>query len=107
MVALAARLPLYMPKWGTDTMFRISKIEVTDATTLRLEGSLSGLWVEELRRICEATLVDGEKLTVDCGGISFSDAEGITLMRELRRHNVDLTNCSPFLKFQLEQGPAV
>ena len=101
------RLPLHKPKWGTDTMLRISKIEVTDATTLRLEGSLSGLWVEELRRVCETTLAGREKLTVDCGGISFSDSEGISLMRELRSHNVDLKNCSPFLKFQLEQGPAV
>lgn len=88
-------------------MLRISKIEVTDPTTLRLEGSLSGLWVEELRRVCETTLADSEELTVDCGGISFTDSEGISLMRELRQHDVHLTNCSPFLKFQLEQGPAV
>ena len=88
-------------------MLRISRIEVTDATTLRLEGSLSGLWVEELRRVCETTLADSEKLTVDCGGISFTDSEGISLMRELRRQDVDLRNCSPFLKFQLEQGSAV
>ncbi len=88
-------------------MLRISKLDVTDATTLRLDGSLSGVWVEELRRLCETTLAGGETITLDCGGISFSDIDGVVLMRELRRHQVRLTNCSPFLKFQLEEAPTV
>lgn len=89
-------------------MLRISKLNaVTEATTLRLDGSLSGVWVEELRRLCETTLADGKAITIDCGGISFSDSDGVALMQELRGRQVSLTNCSPFLKFQLENGSAV
>lgn len=88
-------------------MLRISKLDGTDATTLRLEGSLAGVWVEELRRLCETAMTQGETITLDCGGISFSDLEGVALMRELRRQGTRLANCSPFLKFQLEEGLAV
>lgn len=88
-------------------MLRISKLSVTDATTLRLEGSLAGVWVEELRQLCETAMTQGETITLDCGGISFSDLEGVALMRELRRQGARLANCSPFLKFQLEEGLAV
>lgn len=66
-------------------MLRISKLDVTDATTLRLEGSLAGVWVEELRQLCETTMAQGETITLDCGGVSFSDLEGVALMLELRR----------------------
>lgn len=100
-------LPLSMAKWGTVTMLRISKLDGTDGPTLRIDGSLSGVWVEELRRLCETTMTDGETITLDCGGISFSDIDGVVLMRELRRQQVRLANCSPFLKFQLEEGLAV
>jgi len=88
-------------------MLRISKLGVTDATTLRLEGSLAGVWVEELRQLCETAMAKGETITLDCGGVSFSDLEGIALMRELRRQGARLANCSLFLKFQLEEGLAV
>jgi ABC-type transporter Mla MlaB component len=88
-------------------MLRISKLDGTDATTLRLEGSLAGVWVVELRKLCETAMAQGETITLDCAGISFSDLEGVALMRELRRQGARLANCSPFLKFQLEEGLAV
>jgi ABC-type transporter Mla MlaB component len=88
-------------------MLRISKLDGTEATTLRLEGSLAGVWVEELRRLCETAMTQGETITLNCGGISFSDLDGVALLRELRRQGARLANCSPFLKFQLEQGLAV
>ena len=89
-------------------MLKISKLDrITNSTTLRLEGTLSGAWVEELRRLCEIALADGERITLDCAGISFSDSDGVALMQELRGRNVSLTNCSPFLRFQLEPGSTI
>jgi anti-anti-sigma factor len=89
-------------------MLRISKFGVVaDATVLRLDGSLAGAWVDELRRLCETSVADGQAITLDCGGISFIDSKGIALMRELRRRHVSLTNCSPFLMFQLQPGSTV
>jgi len=87
-------------------MLRISKLNSTGGTTLLLEGKLSGVWVEELRRLCETTLAEGQPLTIDCGSVSFSDLQGQELMRELLTRNVSLTNCSPFLAFQLNPESA-
>ncbi len=88
-------------------MLRISKLGVTGATTLRLEGSLAGAWVVELKQLCETAMAQGETITLDCGGVSYSDLEGVALMRQLRHQGARLSNCSPFLKFQLEEGLAV
>jgi hypothetical protein len=63
-------------------MLRISKSEVSGAAaTFRLDKSLSGAWIEELRHICEMTRAAQELIILDCGGISFSDLEGIALMQ--------------------------
>lgn len=88
-------------------MLRISKPDGTEATTLRLDGSLSGVWVEELRQLCETPIAQGETITLDCGGVSFSDLAGVALIQDLRRQGARLVNCSPFLKVQLEDGLAV
>ena len=86
-------------------MLRISKIEFEkQVSRLRLDGRLSGPWVDELRRSCEADLEVGHELIVDCAGLTFADAEGIALLRWLREQNVTLENCSPFVKLQLEEA---
>jgi anti-anti-sigma regulatory factor len=89
-------------------MLRISGIterEPTD-TTLRLEGQVAGPWVAELRRVCsEAMEVDGPRdtaLVLDLTGVSFLDADGIALFRELSRHRVQFTNGSAFIAEQLK-----
>jgi ABC-type transporter Mla MlaB component len=88
-------------------MLRISKLDGTDSITFRLEGSLAGVWVEELRQLCETAIAQGQTFTLDCGGISFSDLEGVALIRNLCRHGARLANCSPFLKVQLEERIAL
>jgi ABC-type transporter Mla MlaB component len=86
-------------------MLRISNVGSEEKLTrLRLDGTLSGPWVEELRRMCEATLAQEHPLVVDCGGLLFTDAEGAALMRSLRDRSVVLANCSPFLKLQLAEA---
>ena len=85
-------------------MLKISKLNGnTKPTMLRLDGSLSGVWVEELRRLSSAELLAERALVIDCGGLLFSDAQGIELLRDLRSQEIALTNCSPFLQFQLQQ----
>jgi anti-anti-sigma regulatory factor len=52
---------------------------------LRVEGRLTGRWVDELRRTCELhALSDGIRLTLDLADVSFADAAGIELLKELR-----------------------
>jgi len=50
-----------------------------------VEGRLTGRWVEELRRTCDLQgLSDGIRLTLDLSDVSFADAAGIELLKELR-----------------------
>jgi hypothetical protein len=40
-------------------------------------------------------------LILDLADLSFADAEGIALLRSLRRDNVNLLNSSPYLALQV------
>ena len=84
-------------------MLKIERIETAgEIPTLRLEGRVIGPWVEELRRSCEPVLTTGARLTLDLGEVSFVDREGVQLFRSLRKRQVALLNCSPFVAEQLK-----
>lgn len=81
-------------------MLRITVIESeTSSKTLRLEGRIAGALVPELRRLCRELLADSAQpqLILDLSDVSFIDADGIALMRELSRFNFTVTNYSPFI----------
>jgi hypothetical protein len=74
--------------------------------SLLLEGQISGPWVEELRRICADRLGNNGRstghLVLDLAGISFLDADGIALCRDLAARRVRFTNSSAFIAEQLK-----
>jgi hypothetical protein len=76
------------------------------AICLLLEGQITGPWVEELRRVCADTLGNNGRstshLVLDLAGISFLDADGIALFRELTARRVSFTNSSVFIAEQLK-----
>jgi anti-anti-sigma regulatory factor len=83
------------------------KITVVESSskgvTLRVEGRLTGRWVEELRRACDLhALSDGIRLTLDLADVSFADAAGIDLLKELRIRLVTLLSPSSLLAEQLK-----
>jgi anti-anti-sigma regulatory factor len=70
---------------------------------LRVEGRLTGRWVEELRRTCDLHAPsDGIRLTLDLADVSFADAAGIELLRELRNRSVTLVSPSSLVSEQLK-----
>ena len=75
------------------------------AIYLRLEGQVTGPWVEELRRVCTGTLGSNghskDHLVIDLAGVSFLDADGIALFHELAARRVLFTNGSSFVAEQL------
>jgi ABC-type transporter Mla MlaB component len=75
-------------------MLRITMIEGSrSAVTLRVEGRITGCWVEELRRVCDAhTLPDEVQLSLELADVSFADAAGIVLLKELRSRGVGLVS---------------
>jgi hypothetical protein len=90
-------------------MMRISHGTTPDdneAVLFRLEGQVSGPWIEELRRVCRETLDDhgrgNRRLVLDLADVSFIDADGVALFRELTACHVKLTNASLFVTEQLK-----
>ena len=85
-------------------MLRISESPSSAGiTTLRLEGRLSGPWVEEARRSCELYTGNGRRLNLDLAELSFVDREGIALLKTLGKGEVGFTNCSQFLKERMKE----
>jgi anti-anti-sigma factor len=83
-------------------VLRISTIQSSgDPVTLRVEGEVKGLWVAELRRVCEEALAREVRLSLDLAGVSFIDAAGINLIRALRERRVLLANPSSFISEQI------
>jgi anti-anti-sigma regulatory factor len=86
-------------------MLRISHASTPELPlTLRLEGEIKGLWVQELRRECLGTLErvgDGSTLILDLAGVSSIDAAGISLFRELSKRQVLVRNCSLYVEVLL------
>jgi anti-anti-sigma regulatory factor len=88
---------------GDHTVLKISRVESPDAAiTIRLEGQVSGPWVEELRSSCEQLLATGSGLILDLTEVSFIDTDGVALCRSLRERNVPFLHCSPFVAEQLK-----
>jgi hypothetical protein len=80
-------------------MLRITLVESSaSAVTLRVEGSITGPWVEELRTTCDVhTGPDPVDLYLELEDVSFADAAGVAFLRELRDRGVALSHASPFL----------
>ena len=86
-------------------MLRISRIEPAPGEViLRLEGSLIGPWVNELRSCCAAVCNNGHQLSLDLTDVLFADGKGLALLRTLRESKVRFAGCSPFLAEQLNRG---
>jgi ABC-type transporter Mla MlaB component len=85
-------------------MLRITEMwEPDGAITLRLEGRITGPWVDELRRSAAAALVTTRAVTLDLSGVSFLDVRGLSLLRDLQLRAVVLTNCSPYIAEQIKE----
>jgi len=74
-------------------------------TYLRLEGQVTGPWVDELRRVCTETFGNNghgkNHIVIDLAGVSFLDGDGIALFHELAARRVLFTECSAFVAEQL------
>lgn len=89
-------------------MLKISRVSESDSPlVLRLEGQITGPWVDELRRICAESVPNNgnnaRQLVLDLAGVSFLDASGIVLLRQLVTGHVSITNYSVFIAEQLKE----
>jgi anti-anti-sigma factor len=73
----------------------------SDVGTLRLVGQISGEWVAEVRRVCTELLTRHAHVCIDMTEVSFVDADGLRLLRELAGR-VSLVHCALFVAEQLK-----
>ena len=86
-------------------MLRISIITDSDSTIrILLEGSLTGPWVGELRRLSEKALEDSKAVVLDLEKVRYVDLEGVALLRDLSQKSVAQQNCSAFIRQQILEG---
>ena len=105
-------------------MLRIKVVDLSEsAVVLRVEGRITGSWVDELRRTCAAhsfaahtfaahtfaghTFPDEVQLSLELSDVSFADAAGIALLKELRSRGADLIRPTPFVVEQLKDWPSL
>src|SRR5580700_2026761 len=67
-----------------ESMLRITTEKKRGRTVLGVEGRLAGAWVETLAQ-CWRTRVPEEKFSVDLCGVSFIDAAGKVLLKEIHQ----------------------
>jgi anti-anti-sigma regulatory factor len=67
-------------------------------TTLRIEGSLTGDWVDELSRAVSATVGTASGIVLDMAGVTFVDQDGVALLRRLKDRGIELINGSDFVR---------
>ena len=87
-------------------MLRITVVDSSrSAVTLRIEGRITGSSVEELRTACDVhTSADEVQLSLELADVSFADATGIRLLKELASRGVGLKRANPFMAEQLKEG---
>lgn len=80
-------------------MIRITVVESNArAVTLRVEGRVTGPWVEALRTSCNLHAGwDPIQLHLELEDVSFADAAGVACLKQLQDEGVGLYHVSPFL----------
>ncbi len=92
-------------------MLRITEMASTESvSTIKLEGKLLDPWVGEVRKACAAARVRSGRTRLDLAAVTFVDAAGVDLLRELIRQGVEIAACSGYVAEilqgeQLAPGP--
>lgn len=86
-------------------MLRITRVEGSGGpVTLRLEGKVSDQWAKLLEGECRSLLRDGKDVSLDFSDVSFVDAVGVGMVRDLPRQQVRIVNAPRFIEELLKGG---
>ncbi len=71
----------------TICVLRITIQRTSDVVLLKLEGSVKGPWVDELRKawLASAKMADGKPMSIDLGAVGFVDARGRDLLLRMQK----------------------
>jgi hypothetical protein len=108
------------PRWGSGTTFalpaptipekravlRITRVTDSElAHVLRLEGKLLEAWVPEVRKACAPAPGWSGRTRLDLSAVTFVDAAGLELLRELLRQGVEIPARSGYVAELLHVEP--
>ena len=81
-------------------MLRITEVSKDDKEiTLRLEGKLVGMWIQELERICLYHRDEKNKTVVlNFSGVTFIENKGLRMLENIKDKRIAIINCSPFIQ---------
>jgi len=72
--------------------------------TVKLEGLLLGPWVPAVRDACLERGCRSGRLLLDLAAVSYADAAGVQLLRDLVAEGVEIAACSGFVGELLRPG---
>jgi anti-anti-sigma regulatory factor len=78
-------------------LLRITRSTKDGTEWLKLEGKLVGPWVEECRAACARGTDHGRRLALDLSEVTFVDADGVHLLRELVEQGAEIPVRSNFV----------
>jgi ABC-type transporter Mla MlaB component len=86
-------------------MLKITLHDSAGELRFRLEGRLSGAWVGELRQCWQTaqSTIRNRKTTLDLGEVDYVDAEGQSLLKDMRQHGVALQAVTPLIRELVEE----
>ncbi len=88
-------------------MLRITFEKEPESVTLKLEGELSGLWVDELRRLWNdvRNTEMARSVAVDLSDVTLVNSEGQALLERMFREGADLRSgpCVSVTRFILDR----
>jgi ABC-type transporter Mla MlaB component len=87
-------------------MLRITIHDRSRELRMKLEGKLSGPWVEELRQCWRtaSSTTAGRTTSVDLSDVDFVDAEGQSLLAEMHGQGVRLDAATPLIRVLVDEG---
>jgi hypothetical protein len=91
-------------------MLKITRVaSLSQEVSLRLDGRVTGPWVELLRTSAESVVEVGMRLTLDLENICYVDCEGVGLIKNLINRGTLVKNVPLFVAEQIrncegEQG---
>jgi hypothetical protein len=72
--------------------------------TIRLEGEILAPWVAAVREACTARGRRSRRLHLDLAAVTYADAAGVQLLRDLLGEGVEIAACSSFVGELLHLG---
>jgi anti-anti-sigma regulatory factor len=72
--------------------------------TIKVEGEILEPWVSSVRDDCAPQGRRSEPLCLDLAAVTYADAAGVQLLRDLLREGVEIAACSSFVAELLHLG---